>query len=93
MMMTLGDDSSIIVVSSDPLAAFNAAQTPENNDSVLPPCAGMTLPPGFVGPVNCNPSNGGPTYTPATPAGSSDGTAKALLIMAGLGLAAWVVLR
>ena len=59
-------DPSTITVSSDPLAAFNAAQTSANNDAVLPLCAGMVLPAGFVGPVNCDSSQGGPTYSAAT---------------------------
>jgi hypothetical protein len=28
----------------------------------LPACAGITLPPGFVGPVECDPTLGGPSY-------------------------------
>jgi hypothetical protein len=31
-------------------------------DPTLVPCSSVTLPAGFVGPVNCDPTNGGPSY-------------------------------
>ena len=33
------------------------------DSAALPLCSSLTLPPGFVGPMNCDPSSGPPTYT------------------------------
>ena len=77
-------DPSTITVSSDPLAAFNAAQTSENNAAVAPPlplCSDITTSAGFVGPINCDPSQGPVNYTPAT---KSNGTMTMALIIAGI---------
>jgi hypothetical protein len=46
---------------------------PTTPPSSLPPCPSITLPAGFVGPVNCDPTTGPPNYSPAvsTPTATS----------------------
>ena len=34
-------------------------------DAPLPPCSSITTPPGFVGPVQCDPTLGPPSYSPS----------------------------
>lgn len=38
----------------------------QTGGGALPPCLSMVPPPGWVGPIECDPTSGGPVYSPAT---------------------------
>ncbi len=57
MHVSLGDATDTpIYITTDPSNVTAGT-------SILPPCSTITLPVGFVGPVNCDNSMGGPNYS------------------------------
>lgn len=90
------DFTGTIYLSTDPLQAFNAAQTAENNDYVAatakPKCKDIVAEAGFVGPIDCDPSEGPVTYTPADTSGGKSSLSTGLIVAAAGGLALLIVL-
>jgi hypothetical protein len=75
MLMSLGDDTTDGTTDSD--SEWGASATGSASSGTLPLCSGITLPAGFVGPVNCDPSSGPPTYTVTTGASQASAAASA----------------
>ena len=90
MLMALGDDTDTYTVtpgSDSVLCPDGSVAGPGQlcpntgvaftGNAGLPLCSSMTLPTGFVGPVNCDPSSGPPTYTVSTGASQASAAAAA----------------
>ena len=73
MLMALGDDTVTVTPGSDSVLCPDGSTAGPGQicpatgvafvNPTLPLCSSLTLPPGFVGPMNCDPSSGPPTYT------------------------------
>lgn len=88
MMIGFGDDSTdgTIQLTWDPTTSMPTDSTPGVLPSALPLCAAMLpLPCGFVGPVNCDYSQGGPAYQ-SCGTGSSSASSSSLTGIAVIGI-------
>jgi len=70
-LLGLGD---VCDASSADYDYYSCLSSSGGSTSGLPPCSSLTLPVGFVGPVNCDATNGPPIYTSAA---TAPGTAPA----------------